>query len=854
MSRHRSLDRPIDRSLHRLHRLSALALACAATVAQAQTAEPATKTLDTVVVTGQAAGLRSALDKQRAAQAIISVVHADGIGQLPDINAAEALARVPGVSVERDQGEGRFVRVRGLGPDMNAVSVNGTLVPSAEADRRAVGLDVVPAGLIRSLEVSKTLTPDQDANSLGGSIAVNTLSAFDQPGRFMTLSVGANHASLTGRSKPAGALIWSDRLLDNRLGVAVALSTDARAFGSDNVETGGAWDLDGAAPALTKLERRSYTITRERQGGAVNLDLRPDASQRYDLRMFTSRFTDDEVRQAQTLEFTAPLAEGQSGSAKAARALKARREISRIDSLSLGGERRFGAGNDWQLQARVGAGRASEDKPDTLSGATFKNATTISGVSFTDSKRPLVEGPASLAGADGFALDKIKLEKSRAIDREHNARVDLLHDLDAAGFDVELKGGLKASRRHKDNAVDVWSYAAKTMVKAPYSVPAARLAMNGYLTGGAARYPWGALGPELDAAAIRALVAPLPAAPFAVATDSSVGDYRIEEDSDAGYLQAKLERDGLQIVTGLRHETLETRSRGQGVRDGQVAPIEVATRSRHWLPALLLRQNVGADWLLRAAYTQSVVRPTFGQLSPGLLVEDDSAEFGNPALRPLRSRNLDLGVEHQLGRDGTVSAYLFHKRIRDFVYQTDLAGQGPWAGFDAAVTYANGEAAKVSGLELSYAQALRGLPAPWNGLVVGANATFVDSSALIGGWRNDQWQQRRLALPSQSDRSVNLSLGWEGRGFSARVALNHKSAYLLEVGDVFDARKDSWVDAQSQVDLSVRWDINARLQLSVDALNLNDNPYYVYAGRRALNAQYEQYGRSFKLGLKWTVF
>jgi TonB-dependent receptor len=161
------------------HRLSLLSLALTALAAQAQS--PAPQQLAPVLVNGQAAALRSALDKQRNAQGVVSIVHADAIGHLPDANAAEALARLPGVSVERDQGEGRFIRVRGLGPDLNGVSINGSVVPAAEADRRAPGLDLLPAGLIRALEVHKTLLPEQDANALGGQVSVQTLSAFDLP-------------------------------------------------------------------------------------------------------------------------------------------------------------------------------------------------------------------------------------------------------------------------------------------------------------------------------------------------------------------------------------------------------------------------------------------------------------------------------------------------------------------------------------------------------------------------------------------------------------------------------------------------------------------------------------------------
>jgi outer membrane receptor for ferrienterochelin and colicin len=100
-----------------------------------------------VQVIGQAASMDKALKEQKRADQISSVVHADGIGQLPDDNAAEALQRIPGVSTERDQGEGRFVSVRGLGADLNSVTINGTLVPAPESDRRGVALDVLPSWL-----------------------------------------------------------------------------------------------------------------------------------------------------------------------------------------------------------------------------------------------------------------------------------------------------------------------------------------------------------------------------------------------------------------------------------------------------------------------------------------------------------------------------------------------------------------------------------------------------------------------------------------------------------------------------------------------------------------------------------
>ena len=174
--------------------LTALAMAIASERLSA--AETVANT-EHVEVVGQAASIDQALKEQRSSDSIKSVVHADGVAQLPDENVAEAVQRLPGVSVERDQGEGRFVSVRGLGPDLNSVTINGTLVPSPESERRAVALDVLPSELVQSLSVIKTLTPDMDANSLGGTVDVKSLSAFDHKGLFYTGSSEASYDKLS---------------------------------------------------------------------------------------------------------------------------------------------------------------------------------------------------------------------------------------------------------------------------------------------------------------------------------------------------------------------------------------------------------------------------------------------------------------------------------------------------------------------------------------------------------------------------------------------------------------------------------------------------------------------------------
>src|SRR5690606_5222700 len=167
--------------------------------------------LQAVEVVGQSASVEEALASQRAADNIQTTVSADAIGQLPDTNVSESLQRLPGVSIERDQGEGRFVRVRGLAPDYNAVDVDGVQIPAPEAGRRAVALDVVPADLLESLTVVKTLTPDMDANSLGGTVQVRSLSAFDRPGLYYSVTGKGSYNELMDETSPELSAAFSNR-------------------------------------------------------------------------------------------------------------------------------------------------------------------------------------------------------------------------------------------------------------------------------------------------------------------------------------------------------------------------------------------------------------------------------------------------------------------------------------------------------------------------------------------------------------------------------------------------------------------------------------------------------------------
>jgi TonB-dependent receptor len=797
-----------------------------------------------VVITGQAEAVDRALRDQEAAANVISVVRVDGIGRLPDKNAAEALQRLPGVSIERDQGEGRYVRIRGLGPDLNAVTINGALVPAPENGRRAVALDVIPSSLVRSLTVTKTLTPDMDANSIGGTVDVQTLSAFDNPGRFVTAEFGLSRESLTRRTSPSASFAWTDRLADGRLGVAFALSHEQRKFGSDNVETGGAWDGD----ALESFERRDYRILRERTGAALNLEWKPQDGRLFFARALASRFADDEQRQAHVVEFDDAQPAGAVGDAESVRELRDRKETQTIRSLTLGTDLSLG---DWRFQAAFGVSDAKEVLPQRIAGAVFEADGAFSGVGFTDGKRPRLVGPAAINTATPYLLQEIEAEATRAVDRERHIRFDLSRSLKLGSVDATLKFGAKSSRRVKTNAQTTW------VVEDLGDPPLALSDADRGLTRFARRdvdYSLGNYGPLIESGPLLNLLGRVNLDDFRDDEESTINNVRMEERVDAAFLMSTFQLDATTVIAGLRSERTTLRARGTGIEDGDFVAVDERRRQRHWLPGLHVRHDLDKRSSLRAAITTSVVRPTFEQLSPGFVIDGDEAEFGNPQLQAMKSTNLDLGFERQLGYAGAVSAYAFAKRIRNFVYQTDVAGTGRWADFDEAITFANGDKASVRGAEFAWSRSWRDLPAPWNGLVTSANATFSSSKAVIGANDGGSVVTRTIPLPSQSKRAFNAMVGWESPSFAVRLAANHKSRYLLEVGDPLDTERDLYVDGQTQWDLSLRFAVGARSTLVVEALNLTDEPYYTFQARPSRNAQFETYGRTIRVGLKLVLF
>jgi len=827
-----------------------------------------------IIVVGQRAQQNNALSLQRSADTTSSFLTRDGIGQFPDQNVSEAVRRVPGVSVQNDQGEGRFIVLRGIDPNLNAASLNGTRVVAPESDIRAVALDVVAAELIESIEVQKSLTPEMDGDAIGGAIDIRTTSAFDRKGPYVSLTGSGSYNQLMDEFSPKIGLDASNTFND-RLGVSVGFSWFDRQLGSENVEAED-WTEDGGVAWAESLELRDYDIERTRIGGTLGLDFIATENTTLFARLVYNSFEDQEYRSALALDFgdAAPVAGdltqatfdlGPDEEIGASRELKDRNEKQIIGSYVVGGETFVDL---WTFNYSGSFTHAEEDESDTFDPTSFERDFEEGELRITqfnlDRNIPRIEiDPASNAlftDPAEYEFDSTERVDGLAEDDEFSARLDIARNLALEGADAEVKFGGKARWREKKYGLTVDIFDGFD-------------GAGDFLLSDVAQevdYDLNPLNPVPDSDPVRDFLGDLSDFERNAAEsefESAAADFKVDEDIYAAYAQGRYESGPLRLVGGVRMEHTSDDVRGNrvdfveegGTFDGVtvtedttfVQPVEFDNDYTHWLPSVNARFEANDQLIVRAAAYRSVVRPNMADLAPRFLVEqadDDEreGEFGNPDLKPYRAWNFDAGVEWYFSDNGVLQGGVFYKDIKDFIFHSvfeDFDFNGVFV--DEGVIPLNGDSADVLGFELNYQHALTMLPSPFDGVLIGVNYTRVDSDAKVDG--------RKIPLPATSDNVLNVALGYEKGPLSLRLAGVYRDEYLDELSD--DGESDRYVDEHFSLDFSAKYRIMEKVQIFFEAVNLTNEPFVAVSrtpdlGDRTL--QYEEYERTFNAGLRFT--
>lgn len=811
---------------------------------------------DDILVVGQRANMFSALQRQRAADGVESVLTRDAVGQFPDQNVAESLRRLPGINILNDQGEGRFVSVRGLDPNLNSTSINGARLPAPESDVRSVALDVISSDQIESIEVKKSLTPDMDADTLGASIEIKTTSAFDRKKDLLTFRVEGSHSDKRGGVTPKADFNFSKRITDN-FGVSGGASYYKRRFSTDGVETGGWKTADNGIVYTDEPEYRDYDVNRERVNASLSFDYKPSDTTTLYARGLYSIFNDQEYRSRLAFVF-----DGDPSSAdgdvvhfsdaddriEVRRDVKDRFERQRVRSVVLGGDTDTG---DWKLSYSGSWSRSSEFEHGSLDPTRFRARFKNNGVSldydYSNDRIPVFDitsGESTFLDPTQYAFNRVeKTALSASIDEEYGLRGDVARTFGGKDGAFTIQAGAKARWRTKSYDFNMDYYGK----------------YNGSYT----------LADVLGSQSYSFLnIEPLPSGPGArdffknnfdnfvldedeSAFESAIADYRATEDIVSGYLLGRWESTTLRAIAGVRMEHTKNKLYGSLVDEDDpetVAPNHFSRSYTNWLPSVNLRYAPTGKLVFRAAAYKSLMRPNLKDMAPRFQINEDlEAEFGNPYLKPYTAWNFDASAEYYFAKDGAVTLNYFHKEIKDFIFTSTNYSEGTIYGIDySQITQAqNGKTAIINGIEFSYSQALSFLPAPFDGLLVNFNYTFTDAKGTLP-------DDRRIDLPSASRNTFNAVLGYQKGPLSLRLAGTYRDKYVDEVGDA--ANNDRIVNNHFQLDATAKYRVTKGVQVYMDWVNINNAPYYAYQnydGRKRL-LQYEEYSWTAKGGVKIT--
>lgn len=790
--------------------------------------------LDEVVVTGTRVSQLLALQRKRTAESILDAVSADTVGKLPDFNAAEAIQRLPGLSVELDQGEGRYPIIRGIDSNLNNVTIDGNLVGAPEGSGRRVALDVVPSDLISVVEVVKAITPDLDGNAVGGNINIVTRSAFDSEEPFGVISARVGHNDKSGRTPYGASATWGSTMGQNdQWGVVLAGSYYIKRYDSDLAE-GQDWEeFSSGNFAPGNLRLFDYDIERERIGFNANFELRPNDSTLWYLRSIFNEFTDiegrhqldfDAARGDQTVISSTQVA---NEDGRASREYRQNNQTQRLNNISLGGEFAF---DNITWGASYTFSHAEEVTPKRVdweyrsSGGAFPNTVDVSNFFWEFDAGPAIND------ADNYPFRRVRRRSDNIEEDINSIKTDIKIERDFGAHSGYMKFGLKYAERDKLQDRENMNYEDAVSFT---------LGDTGLFSSGPSNFFDGRyeLGPILDFRGheefFRQNAAMFQLDGESSAENSVASDYNLVEDLYAGYGMFSVDIGTTTVLAGARFEYTDAIYRATAINfdDPNFDPLnpgtEVQDRTNYFdiLPSIHVTFRPKDDVVIRAAWTNTIGRPNFEDVVPILEVEDDAGSAGNVELKPFESMGFDFSYEKYLKPSGIVSIGAFYKDIDNPIY-TERTPNVTFRGIPllSLSQPANAKSGNLLGLELNWEQQFVNLPAPWDGFGASINLTFVDSEVKVFGRESDN-----LTFFRQPDTIGNVALYYTAGRFEARLAATYRDAYLEGIGG--EKSEDVYFDDHTQVAFKLTFDATDRLSIFGEVQNINDESRREYQGR-----------------------
>jgi TonB-dependent receptor len=830
---------------------------------------------EAVVLGDMARGQAKALNQQKNNQNITNIISSDQVGRFPDANIGDALKRVPGVTMQNDQGEARNIIIRGLAPHLNSVTLNGDRIPSAEGDNRNVQMDLIPSDMISTIEVNKTLTPDMDADAIGGS--VNLITRASPNGKRLSATIAGGYGPIREKGNYTAGLVYGNRFANNKIGVVWSGSFNNNRFGSDNVE--GVWTEGKKDQVFMKeMDIRKYDVQRIRRSTALAFDYKINdkhmlyANGMYNWRddrenRYRVRYRDIEAiydAQDNITGYKGNIRRETKGGIDDSKNKNSRLETQKVQNYSIGGEHLLNpkVALDWSANYAS----ASEDRPHERY-IDFRAKDVVITEDLSDSRFPLVTSVGDVP--ENFKLGTISENDNYTEETEFGAKLNIRFPFtmikDQKG---RIRTGLRMRLKDKSRDNIFYEYTPINALGKLDAVPNNFYSGEDYQAGN--KYvPGYFIDREYlgkfdlkNAALFKEKAKP---------SEYLTQNYEAKEKIFAGYMRWDQDiNTKLSMIVGARVEHTKIDYTGNYVMDEEDLEGSVQHKNNYTnvLPSLSFKYNVDETFILRTAFTTALARPNYYALAPyvSALSEDAEVFAGNPSLKATFSYNFDLMAEKYYKSIGLISAGLFYKNLNDFIYtyvdkqftndkfSSNFPGQKNPIPNDQNwkfVQQRNGDNVDVYGFEVAFQRQLDFLPGAFlKGFGVYVNYTHTNSKAK--GITNEDGEERTgVKLPGTAPHMFNGSLSWENNRFSSRVSLNYTAGYIDGLGG--SDFEDLFYGKQLFVDANAAYKFTKKLRIFAEANNLTNQPLRYYQGISSRTSQMEYYQARYNLGLKFDL-
>jgi TonB-dependent receptor len=831
-------------------------------------------TNEEVVVTAERVhGEAEAINRTRTAENVLQVLPAEVIKSLPNANVADALGRLPSVTLERDEGEGKYVQIRGTEPRYSNVTIDGVNVPSPESGVRQIKLDVVPSDLVEAVEINKTLQANMDGDGIGGSVNLKTKTAGKQP----TLSLyglGGYTPIIGGRGvTDFGGTVGQRFGKSKRLGLLFGGTYDWNGRGINDVEPApcdptSCGTLNANAPVVGSYnteDLREYRYYRERFGFEGSVDYKLSSNSSIYLRAMYSHFKNYGDRWVFTPTINSytnyPLQGGPDGSMSMN--MEIRRPVQQIGSIVVGGTQTRGtAVLSWNLSLS----RSATDNQG-YSTATFANNDPNSpinnvqfGLNLNDRNRPTIfpQNAVNLYDPSQYFLQGLDYDTSRSAQLNLQGSADLSKAYNWNGHSGTFAIGAKVRNAHKYNEPDDFFYNANDQASIPLNQFPTALTDSNYYD---KTY---SLGYMPDYNALKSFFFGNPSRFSVNVSQTNSRDLRnqwnLVERVAAGYLMNTFNFNRFRLYTGVRFEGTTEDNWGNQVLSGAISPLLKNGGYFDALPSAELRYAVTPDASIRFAYSRGLARPNFGDLAPYLVLNiagaRNTSAIGNPDLKATHADNFDLLFEQYLRPLGMIQAGYFYKRITDPIVSIQTNGV-MYAGIPQSFIQTqptNAGSAHVQGFEIAYQQRLSYLPGVLAALGVSANYSYTTSRADGIPGRSDH-----PALVRQAPHTWNISPTYDRGRVSVRLGLSYNAANIFSYNysdgallGIHGPNGDVYLYSHLQVDAQASVRVARGFSVIAYGLNLTNEPFGFYQGDTIWPIQREYYKPTIGGGVRWT--